>query len=47
VAERRNRVASALGIGPCDGKTFLKYANEFGFSREEVSAAVSALDAAA
>lgn len=45
VAERRNRVAAALGIGPCDGKTFLKYANEFGFTRDEVTAAVEALEA--
>lgn len=45
VAERRNRVAAALGIGPCDGKTFLKYANEFGFTCLEVTAAVEALDA--
>ena len=47
VAERRNAVAAALGIGPCDGKTFLKYANEFGFTRQEVTDAVAALDASA
>ena len=45
VAQRRNDVAAALGIGPCDGKTFLKYVNEFGFSRSEVQAAVAVLDA--
>lgn len=44
VSARRNAVAAALGIGPCDGKTFLKYANEFGFTRQEVTAAVEALD---
>jgi hypothetical protein len=45
VAQRRNDVAAALGIGPCDGKTFLKFVNEFGFSRSEVQAAVAALGA--
>ena len=45
VAQRRNDVAAALGIGPCDGKTFLKYANEYGFARSEVEAAVAALEA--
>lgn len=47
VAARRDAVASALGFGGCDGKTFLKYLNAFGWTHEEVQQIVQTLGPAA
>ncbi len=39
-AERRNKLGKALGIGCCNGKTFLQRLNRFGIEREEFEKAL-------
>lgn len=46
MAQRRRLLGAALGVGACDGRQLLRVLNRFSFSREEVEAALAAVEAA-